>query len=341
MSAPGPQSLIAAGLKKRLGGRLIVDDVDLEIRPNRVTALLGASGAGKSTVLRLLAGLERVDAGTVAIGGALLSRRGYTRPPEARRTGLIFQDFALFPHLTAAENVAFGLAHLGRSARVAKAQDWLERLELSHRADAYPQALSGGEQQRVAIARALAPGPDALLMDEPFAGLDPALREGVADLALSAVAQTGIPTLLVSHDAQSAMERADTLAVMRAGRILQTGTPEEIYDRPVSLEVAEALGPVVTFALGEVPSGLWPGNAPRGLADPVLAARASAFRRVEAAGCRVRVERIARMADGVSATVVHAAAAFKVRLPLEHSPQPGDEIRLELGRRGVFVFAKG
>ncbi|OZB13922.1 MAG: hypothetical protein B7X53_15040, partial [Hyphomonas sp. 34-62-18] len=179
MNAP----LSAHGVTRRYGDRAVVDGVSLSLPPGQITALLGGSGAGKSTLLRLLSGLEGVDEGEIRLGEEVLSAHGRTVPAEKRRIGLIFQDFALFPHLTAARNVAFGLKHLPKAEAIARAQAWLARLGLEPRANAYPHELSGGEQQRVAIARALAPEPAAILMDEPFSGLDPSLRDSVRDAA--------------------------------------------------------------------------------------------------------------------------------------------------------------
>ena len=190
-----------------------VSEASLTLDPGKVTALLGGSGAGKSTLLRLFAGLEPVDAGEIRLSETVLSSTNKTVPAEKRRIGLVFQDFALFPHMTALQNVRFGLKRLPRPERTPVAENWLNRLGLQARINAYPHELSGGEQQRVAIARALAPKPIAILLDEPFSGLDPALREGVREIALSAVREAGIPALLVTHDANEAMAYADYLAV--------------------------------------------------------------------------------------------------------------------------------
>ncbi|MEO0465078.1 MAG: ABC transporter ATP-binding protein [Pseudomonadota bacterium] len=244
-------ALSACGVTKKIGATTIVDGVDLNLRPREITALLGPSGAGKSTLLRLLAGLEGLDAGEVTIGGSALSRPGLTVPPEKRQTGLVFQDFALFPHLTALENVRFGLPHLTKADGRALALSWLDRMQLAARSGAYPAELSGGEQQRVAIARALAPQPAAILMDEPFSGLDPALRGGVAALTLAVIRDAGVPALWVTHDPSEAMMLADTLAVMQSGQIVQSGPPETVYRSPIDLAVAQALGPINEIRLTE------------------------------------------------------------------------------------------
>ncbi len=238
------RDLSAHGVTRRYGDLSVVEDVSLSLKPGAITALLGGSGAGKSTLLRLFAGLEPVDAGEIRLGDDVLSTPGRTVPAEKRRIGLIFQDFALFPHLTAAQNVAFGLKHLGKAAAREAAAEWLARLGLSGRADAYPHELSGGEQQRVAIARALAPKPAAILMDEPFSGLDPSLRGSVRDTALMAIKQAGIPALLVTHDPAEALESADRVAILQGGHLLQEGLSSDVYLKPASAAVAASLGPV-------------------------------------------------------------------------------------------------
>ena len=242
MSTPEP--LIADQICRRFGDHKVVDDVSLTLEPGEITALIGQSGSGKTTLLRLLAGMERCDSGRVLSGATELSSLGRHIPIEKRRIGLVFQDFALFPHLTALENVMFGLRDQSKDQRIANASQWLEKVGLSHRAEAYPHHLSGGEQQRTAIARALAPEPIAILLDEPFSGLDPTMRDQVRDVALQAVRDSGIPSLLVTHDANEALVHADKLAVIADGNILQTGAPEQVYTSPNTLETAKALGPV-------------------------------------------------------------------------------------------------
>lgn len=250
------ESLTAIGVSRAYEGVEVVDHVSLDLKPGAITALLGGSGAGKSTLLRLFAGLEPVDTGEIRLGDRVLSSTKQTVAPDKRRIGLIFQDFALFPHLTALQNVAFGLKPLGKAAAKTQAVAWLGKLGLTARADAYPHELSGGEQQRVAIARALAPKPAAILMDEPFSGLDPALRGSVRDAALEAVREAGIPALLVTHDPVEALEAADHVAILRGGKLQQEGPAAEVYLKPVSADVAAALGPVNRLVAEAVPHGL-------------------------------------------------------------------------------------
>ncbi|QHQ34642.1 ABC transporter ATP-binding protein [Algicella marina] len=215
----------------------VVDGVSLGIHPGQVTCLLGPSGCGKSTTLRMAAGVERTQAGSVRIDGRVVADATTHLPPEARGIGMMFQDFALFPHLTAAENVGFGLGRkdAGRTARV---QDLLERVGLAEMADKYPHQLSGGEQQRVALARALAPRPSVMLMDEPFSGLDNRLRDEIRDQTLEILKEEGAAVLLVTHEPDEAMRMADQIALMRKGRIVQVGAPYNIYNAPVDAEAA-------------------------------------------------------------------------------------------------------
>ncbi|MEM9642107.1 MAG: ABC transporter ATP-binding protein [Pseudomonadota bacterium] len=218
----------------RFNGVTAVDGVCLALSPGEVTCLLGPSGCGKSTTLRVAAGVERATSGQVLIDGRLVEGNGVSVPPERRGVGMMFQDFALFPHLTAAGNVAFGVGR-GAGNRVA---DLLERVGLANKSDRYPHQLSGGEQQRVALARALAPRPRVMLMDEPFSGLDNRLRDGIRDETLDILKEEGTAVLLVTHEPNEAMRMANQIALMRAGRIVQRGAPYNIYNNPVDAEAA-------------------------------------------------------------------------------------------------------
>lgn len=248
-------SIVAvSGVRRSYDKTLALQDVSLTAPEGQVVALLGPSGSGKSTILRLIAGLEPVEAGEIHIGGELVSAAGRTLATEARRVGMVFQDYSLFPHLSAGANVAFGLDKLGRAERDETALRWLDRVGLKHRAGAYPHELSGGEQQRVALARALAPKPRAVLLDEPFSGLDAMLRAELRDATLATLAEAHTTTLFVTHDAEDALQAADRLVILKAGRVLQEAAPRDAYDRPASLDAAAALGPVNVFS-GRVTNG--------------------------------------------------------------------------------------
>ena len=237
MNAPietvtGEPRLRMSGVSRRLGGRTVVNTVSLEVEPGQVTCLLGPSGCGKSTTLRLIAGVDRPDEGEIQIDGRIVSSGSAFIEPERRGVGLMFQDFALFPHLSVRENVTFGLRG-SRAERRTRAMEMLERVELLPHADSFPHHLSGGEQQRVALARALAPRPKVMLMDEPFSGLDNRLRDGIRDQTLEILKDEGAAVLLVTHEPDEAMRMADEIALMRDGSIVQRGVPYAVYNAPV------------------------------------------------------------------------------------------------------------
>ena len=233
---PAPR-LVATNLTRSFGGASVVDHVSLDVAAGQVTCLLGPSGCGKSTTLRMIAGVDRPDTGTIRIDGRTVCGDGVLVPPEARSVGLMFQDFALFPHLTVAQNVAFGLSG-DRAAKARRVDELLERVNLSGYGPKHPHQLSGGEQQRVALARALAPRPRVMLMDEPFSGLDNRLRDGIRDTTLEVLKEEGTAVLLVTHEPDEAMRMADEIALMRGGRIVQRGAPYNIYNAPVDKNAA-------------------------------------------------------------------------------------------------------
>ncbi len=240
----GDIAIRARGLVKSWRGRRVLDNVDLELRRGHVTAVLGASGTGKSTLLRVIAGLEDVDSGQVSTADDLLTDGQIIVPPEHRNVGLVFQDFSLFPHLSALENVMFGLNASPITARRETALERLASVQMADKAAAYPHTLSGGEQQRVALARALAPQPDIVLLDEAFSGLDARLRVELRNTALHALKASGAAVLIVTHDAEEALFMADELALMVDGAIVQRGKPGELYLQPKSLAAAQLLGEI-------------------------------------------------------------------------------------------------
>ena len=251
LPSDGTGGLVVEILRHRYGPRRVLDGISLTVPPGEVHCLVGPSGCGKSTTLRLIAGLEHLQAGRVALNGRLLAEPRHQLPPERRRVGLMFQDFALFPHLRVAENVAFGLVGRDRPARAAAL---LAKVNMTQHARSYPHTLSGGEQQRVALARALAPEPDLMLLDEAFSALDTELRARVRDDTLGLLRAAGTPTLLVTHDAGEAVQVGDRLYAMRDGRIVQAGSPAELYARPADAFVAGFFGPLNRFK-GPVEAG--------------------------------------------------------------------------------------
>lgn len=333
MTQPAP--LIAEQISRAFGSRKAVDEVSLTLEPGEITALIGQSGSGKTTLLRLLAGMERPDAGRVLSGMVELSGPSAFVPIEKRKIGLVFQDFALFPHLTVVENVMFGLRALPKADRSPCAEKWIDALGLSHRREAYPHHLSGGEQQRTAIARALAPEPVAILLDEPFSGLDPAMRDQVREAALHAVRKAGIPSLLVTHDASEALVHADKIAVIADGKLLQTGTPETVYKSPTSLATATALGPMHQISTDALPTAWNARLSPRG---------AHLWYRPEAlqvtAGNEFQVKRV-RLAGAISELelALGEADSLYAACQLGSALQSGDHVGLSINPDLFFDFA--
>jgi iron(III) transport system ATP-binding protein len=248
---PAAHGLHVAGLRKSYGRTPVLRGVDLTVAAGALTALIGRSGCGKTTLLRLVAGFDRPDAGTVAIGGRAVTAPGRHAPPEQRRIGYVTQEGNLFPHLTVAANIAFGLPWRARRHRRGVAE-LLELVGLDQRyANRPPHELSGGEQQRVALARALAPRPDIVLLDEPFSALDADLRVSTRRAVTAALAAVGATTVLVTHDQTEALSLATRVAVLRDGIIVQEDTPATLYRRPADPGIAAFLG-----ELTEVPAVL-------------------------------------------------------------------------------------
>jgi len=226
----------------------------LDAPSNRVLALLGPSGCGKTTALRLIAGLERPDAGTIEIGGRRVFAPGVWLPPHKRSVGMVFQDYALFPHMTVRGNIGYGLNRLAHGERARRLEDVLRLTGLAAYAARHPHELSGGQQQRVAIARAIAPKPSVVLLDEPFSNLDVEMREQVRSEVLELLRAAGVTVILVTHDQDEAFVAADTIAVMNEGRIHQVGTAEELYYRPATRFVAQFVG-IANFVRGTGENG--------------------------------------------------------------------------------------
>ena len=257
-----PSRLEIEAISRHFGPKCAVNHVSFNLQAGQVTCLLGPSGCGKSTILRLIAGLEHLDAGTIKLDGNIYAKDGIHTPAEQREIGLMFQDYALFPHLSVWENVAFGLREKPAVQRE-KAEELLERLELGGYGEMMPYQLSGGEQQRVALARAIAPRPKVMLLDEPFSGLDDRLRDGIRDNTLRVLREEGTAILMVTHDPEEAMKMADEIILLRDGAIVQTGSPYLVYNSPADCRAAAFFSDIniirstVFTALAQTPFGVF------------------------------------------------------------------------------------
>ena len=352
------------GVSHRYGPVLAVDSVDLAAEPGETICLLGPSGCGKSTLLRLIAGLERIQAGRIAVGGRTVAAAGAHPqvPPEARGVGLVFQDYALFPHLTVMENIRYGLPG-SRAEGEARVRRILAKLDMSDLADRYPHTLSGGQQQRVALLRALAPRPRVMLLDEPFSTLDEHLRHEVRMETMDLLAGRESVAVLVTHDAEEAMLLGDRIVVMRAGRFVQDAPPDEVYAHPSDLFTARLFGSVNQYE-GTVRDGLVstplgtvaaPGIAESSRVDVVFRADGLEFGDAPPGredGVRVRARSVRRIgawtlvfATPVNRTRGAAEGAdpesIQVRLPGTTTIAPGDLLSLRANPEHTFVFPAG
>ncbi|NYI71142.1 iron(III) transport system ATP-binding protein [Naumannella cuiyingiana] len=326
------------GAARRFGDVPALDGVDLEVPSGRLLAVLGPSGCGKTTLLRAIAGIARPDAGTIVLGGQTLDGPRVHLPPERRGVGLVPQEGALFPHLTVAGNVGFGLRRLARPERAERVSAMLELVGLGGLDARGVDELSGGQQQRVALARALAPQPGVVLLDEPFSALDAALRAELRAEVAALLRRIGATALLVTHDQTEALMMADAVAVMRDGRIVQHGPPREVYARPVDPWVARFVGEAVLLdgeldgSLVRTAAGPVPVAAPARPAGP----RVLAFVRPEqvvpdpeGAAARVLGLRYAGP-DGLVRLELGDGTAISARWPAHALPTPGESVRIRL-----------
>ena len=336
---------------RRFNGVAAVSKVSFTLKPGEVACLLGPSGCGKTTLLRIAAGIERPSAGRVLYDNIEVAGPGTFVPPEQRNIGLMFQDFALFPHLTLLDNVAFGLRKLRRAEALKLALHGLERVGLASMANDYPHKLSGGEQQRVALARAIVPRPQVMLMDEPFSGLDQRLREIVRAKTLELLRETRSSCLLVTHDPIEAMAVADRIFLMRAGRLIQAGTPEELYRHPVDIESArffsdfnEVAGEVregrVCCALGDFPAANFAAGA-----RVTLLIRPQGMRIAATAGegFEALVTGNRFLGDDTECQLLVQVGAKEIgllaRIPAAMAPKRGETSRFVIDPSHLMVFA--
>ncbi len=365
----GPAGLELTDIHHAYDGTPVVRDFALAVAPGEVVCLLGPSGCGKTTILRLVAGLEPLQRGRIVIAGRVVGTPGRDLPPEARGVGFVFQDMALFPHLDIAGNVGFGLRKTAAGDKRARIDAMLSRVHLDGYVHAWPHQLSGGQQQRVALARALAPSPRAILLDEPFSGLDTRLRSAVRDEALHLLKSDKVTALVVTHDPEEAMFMADRIAVMRDGRIEQVGAPADIYTQPASEFVAEFMGEVnridsvardvgVPTPFGPLPvNGHAPGTAVHVLIRPEALKVAGAEQGIVAAApigalpARVLASRLLGRTSWVHVCLqtdpthrhdspggAEEHSHWHVRVPGQFLPAEGTELRISLDPRQAFVF---
>jgi iron(III) transport system ATP-binding protein len=334
----------------RFGGRVVLDRFSLTLKPGEIVCLLGESGSGKSTALRVAAGIQPVHGGAVRINGKTVSAPGMTTPPDRRGIGLMFQDFALFPHLTVLQNVLFGLRRLSRDAALGQARAALRRVGLDDREADYPHMLSGGQQQRLALARSVAPRPGVLLLDEPFSSLDARLRETVREETLAVLRETHVTSLIVTHDPEEAMVLGDRVALLRRGSIAQIGTAAEIYREPIDLSAARFFSPLSEIESvvrdGHAATPLGPVATP-GLADGTavtIAIRPAGGALMAVAGPgtpgRIVSKRDAIGIDICEVKVEGIDAPLGLRQPSDSALGVGQDVFVTLNREHVLVFAR-
>ena len=335
-------------VSRRYGESFALNDVSLDVEPSKVLCLLGPSGCGKTTLLRIIAGVERPTGGSILIDGAEVAGAHRFVPPEKRGVGLMFQDFALFPHLTILGNVAFGLRSLTKQQAQAEAQAALERVGLGYYAHEYPHILSGGQQQRVALARAIAPRPGVVLMDEPFSGLDSQLRESMREETLEIIRESRATCIVVTHDAEEAMRMGDAVALMRNGRVVQTGTPLELYRAPKDIFAARTFSDLnelparVQGGRAETPLGTFPAPDFAGGSDVIVCVRQGGIRLKapgEGALGRVLDTRFLGDAGLVEMAVEGIDGPILVRVREPDMPLRGTEVGVSVDECAVLVFA--
>jgi iron(III) transport system ATP-binding protein len=331
---PPGSDLTLAGVSKSFGSVQAVTDVTLQLRRGRLLTLIGPSGCGKTTLLRLIAGLEVPDRGEIRIGSTIVAGNGTFVPPERRDAGVVFQDYALFPHLNVLQNVTFGLMRLPRGDREGRAREMLAAVGLQGLEERYAHQLSGGQQQRVALARALAPRPTLLLLDEPLSNLDAHVRTQMRHELQTILAEQQVSALLVTHDQEEALSMADDVAVLRGGRLEQVGSPEEVYRRPRTAFVAAFLG--ATNLLpgrardGVVETPLGPVRAPTPDGPTTLSLRPEDLRIADQGLFRGEIVRRSFRGHDVNYVVRVGEVLVNVLTDCHSDYYPGDRVALEL-----------
>ncbi len=325
-----------------------VHNFNLNINPGEIICLLGPSGCGKSTLLRMAAGIDRPTSGRILLNDKELSGPSSFVPPEKRNIGLMFQDFALFPHLTILDNVAFGLKPLGKNEARKEARISLDRVGLLRYAEDYPHILSGGQQQRVALARAIAPRPSVLLMDEPFSGLDARLRESMREETLAILHETRATCIIVTHQSEEAMRMGDRIVVMKEGRMVQADSAEVLYNQPSDLFVARMFSEineiecVVKKGSVDTPLGIFSGTTLSDNESAILCVRQNAINLVEPGnGYDGRVIRRKFLGDKALLEVVVNGLDAPLLVQLKQTDVCGDrtEVGIRIDQSSVLLFS--
>jgi len=349
---PDAIALKLKNIRHVYGNTVAVDDFNIDVHSGEVICLLGPSGCGKTTALRVAAGLETLQQGEVSVGGAVVADTGTAVPPEQRDVGFVFQDYALFPHLTVLQNVEFGLSSLSAGEKNIRAVTVLEQVGMKWATARYPHTLSGGQQQRVALARAMAPRPPVILLDEPFSGLDARLRDQVRDECLHILKEGGTAALLVTHDAEEAMFMADRIGVMRDGRLVQFDKPDELYMRPTDAFVAEFFGEVnkvygtASHGIVSTPIGVFPAPTFADGQKAEIIIRPEAIdvgvERADSALCgKVLASRMLGRTSLIHLCLCqHAKEEFHLhsRVPGRYLPAENETVSIEFDPSHAFVF---
>jgi len=329
----------------------IVKGLSMSLQQGRIGCLLGPSGCGKSTILRAICGFEPIQSGSITLDSQKVSTPNYLLAPEKRRVGVVFQDYALFPHLTNAENVAFGLRGISKKEAIQKAEDWLIRVGLHDVGNRYPHELSGGQQQRVALARAMAPEPELLLLDEPFSNLDVDLRERLASEVRDILKANGTTALLVTHDQFEAFAIADDIGVMADGRLVQWDSAYNLYHRPANRFVASFIGygvfipgktqvgPSVEIELGSLPLPQSSYGLPGEEVDVLLRAD-DIVHDDDSPLLATVIKKAFRGGDFLYTVRLDSGLELMAMVPSHHNHEIGEKIGIKLIADHVVTFSK-
>ena len=349
---PDAIALKLKNIRHLYGDTVAVDDFNIDVHAGEVVCLLGPSGCGKTTALRVAAGLETLQQGEVSVGVAFVADSRTVVPPEQRSVGLVFQDYALFPHLTVIQNVEFGLSNLSAGGKNIRAVTVLEQVGMKWATARYPHTLSGGQQQRVALARAMAPRPPVILLDEPFSGLDARLRDQVRDESLHILKESGTAALMVTHDPEEAMFMADRIGVMRDGRLVQFDKPDKLYMQPTDAFVAEFFGGVnkvygaaangiVNTPIGDFPAPTFADGQKAEIIIRPEAINVGAERADTALCGKVLASRMLGRTSLIHLCLrKHAKQEFHLhsRIPGRHLPAENETVSIEFDPSRAFVF---